>query len=189
MRSRADVERLLSSETAPDRRLRVFAALLTAESGLGTTGLTVVGGSAIEIYTNGTYVSGDIDLIVADRDPVVQRLRAWGFKDEGKLWVHEQLGLFVDMVGSYTSGSERLTRVVQTDYGEVRLGAVEDLILNRLREVRYWSERKALAQAILLASVIGEDLDWEYLRWHAARDKIEDLLEVVQERAKQVRPS
>ena len=66
MKSAAEVEGILGAELAPDRRLRTFAALLTADSGLGTSGLTVVGGSAIEIYTNGAYVSGDIDLVVAE---------------------------------------------------------------------------------------------------------------------------
>ena len=178
------VDRILEAETAPDRRLRIFAALLGSESGLGTQGLTVVGGSAIEIYTNGAYVSGDIDLVVSNRVPVCEVLRRWGFKDEGKLWVKDRLGLFVDLLGPYESGSRRLTRIVQTKFGDIRLAAVEDLLLKRLREARYWKQRPALAQAVLLLRIAGSDLDWEYIAFFAQRDAIEDLVKFVRKQSK-----
>ena len=176
MRTALEVEELLLSEGSPDRRLRAFAALLADESGLGTSGLTVVGGSAIEIYTNGAYVSGDIDLIVADPAKVKRVLRIWRFKDEGKLWTHPKLGLFVDLVGTENNGSNRLTRIVQTQYGSVRLGAVEDLIIKRLVEVRYWGQKPALAQAILLTRQYGADLDWDYIAFFSRDNRIDDLV-------------
>jgi hypothetical protein len=74
---------LLLREKAHDRRIRLFSALLAKESGLGTEGLTVVGGSAIEIYTEGDYVSADIDLVVDSRPSVTAVLERWGFRDEG----------------------------------------------------------------------------------------------------------
>jgi hypothetical protein len=179
MTSAKEVERLLRREVEPHRRLRAFAAMLGEESGLGTGGLMVVGGSAIEIYTDGGYVSGDIDLLVADRGKVEPLLKAWGFKHEGKLWTHDRLGLFVDLLGSENSGSNRLTRVVQTKYGKVRLGAIEDLLLKRLREVRYWSIREALAQAALLARLYTDEIDWTYVNFYAKQDGLEDLVAVL----------
>jgi hypothetical protein len=183
VRTALELEELLLSETAPDRRLRSFAALLAADSGLGTSRLTVVGGSAIEIYTNGSYVSGDIDLVVADPTAVKRVLRSWGFKDEGKLWTHAKLGLFVDIVGKLNSGSDRLTRVVQTEYGSLRLGAVEDLIVKRLLEVRYWGQKAALAQAILLTRQYGADLDWEYIDFFSKKDGLHDLVTEMRKRS------
>lgn len=187
MRTAAEVEELLLSEVPPDRRLRVFAALLGAASGLGTSGLTVVGDSAIEIYINGAYVSGDIDLVAADPDKVRQVLRAWGFRDEGKLWTHSKLGLYVDLVGRFNSGSNRLTRVVQTEYGSVKLGAIEDLIVKRLLETRYWGQKAALAQAILLTREYGADLDWDYIRFFSERDGLDDLVAEMRRRSGLVR--
>lgn len=183
MKSSEEVERILLSEGAPDRRLRAFAALLATDSGLGTSGLTVVGGSAIEIYTNGAYISGDIDLVVAVPSKVRDVLRSWGFKDEGKLWTQSKLGLYVDLVGRWNSGSERLTRVVQTKYGSVRLGAVEDLIVKRLLETRYWGEKSALAQAILLTRQFGPDLDWKYIAFHSRKDGLDDLVTEMRKRS------
>ncbi len=51
-----------------------FAALLRREAGLGPDDVVVVGGSPIEIYTEGGYVSGDID-ICAPAEAVVPVLK------------------------------------------------------------------------------------------------------------------
>ena len=57
----------LRLETLEYRRVQALVAMLGEESGLGVEGLTVVGGSALEIYTRGDYVSDGIDLVASDR--------------------------------------------------------------------------------------------------------------------------
>jgi len=182
LRPADDVRRILLAERKPDKRLRLFGALLSGESGLGISGLTIVGGSAIELYTGGAYVSGDIDVIVSDRKPVEQVLRSWGFKDEGKLWTNDELGLFVDLMQRDLTGSSTLTRVIETSYGPLRLGAIEDLILKRVLEARYWAQKNALAQAILLVTRYGRELDWEYIDFKAKREQIQDLVQELRKR-------
>jgi hypothetical protein len=85
MRSAADVERELRSAKGADRRILTSAALLRQEADLGVDDLVVVGGSAIEIYTEGAYVSGDVD-ICAPRDPIRSVLTRWGFNKPGREW-------------------------------------------------------------------------------------------------------
>ena len=85
MTTTAEIDRILLDGRPPVVRLRTFATLLAEESGLGTEGMTLVGGSAIEIYTQGDSVSGDVDLLVSDRERAASVLRKWGFRDEGKL--------------------------------------------------------------------------------------------------------
>jgi hypothetical protein len=74
----------LLSEAAPGMRTLYFGAVLAREARIVRGRLVIVGGSAIEIYTRGGYVSGDID-IVADRDRVRPVLEAWGFRHEGRI--------------------------------------------------------------------------------------------------------
>lgn len=62
-----EAARLVLAERAPDLRLRILTALLSAESGLGPERRMVVGGSAIEIYAGGSYVSGDVDYVTDSR--------------------------------------------------------------------------------------------------------------------------
>jgi hypothetical protein len=162
--------RLVLAESAPDRRLRIFTALLTSESGLGTDGLMVVGGSAIEIYTGGSYVSGDVDYVTDSRNAVAQVLRSWSFKNEGKWFSKKEWGLFVDVMETPGTGSRRLTRIINTKAGPFRIAAIEDLLIKRVREAVNWQGRKeAFDQAVLLARH-ADKVDWKYVEFYAKRE-------------------
>jgi hypothetical protein len=162
--------RLVLSESAPDLRLQIFSALLTSESGLGIDGLMVVGGSAIEIYTGGAYVSGDVDYVTASREKVATVLRGWSFKDEGKWFGKKEWGLFVDVMETPGTGSKRLARVFITKAGPFRIAAVEDLLIKRVREAVNWQHREeAFDQAILLARH-SDKVEWEYVEFYAKRE-------------------
>jgi hypothetical protein len=167
----AGAARLVLAEREHDRRIAVFSALLARESGLGTGGLTVVGGSAIEIYTGGRYVSGDLDLVVDSREKVARVLRRWGFKDEAKFFTKTEWGIFADVMQTRDSGSARLTQVVDTRVGPFRITGIEDLLLRRVRESVAWQGREeAFEQARLLAGFAGPATDWGYLEFYAKRE-------------------
>lgn len=154
-----------------------FAALLRRDAGLGPDDVVVVGGSAIEVYTEGGYVSGDIDLC-APADAVVPVLERWGFKQPGREWVRLDWRIVVDIVGRFPSGSTTHTRVVETPYGPVRVGAVEDLILGRLALIKFWNETEESVNARLLAELPG--IDWSYLEVRAKQESVYDLLKELQ---------
>jgi hypothetical protein len=166
----ADAARLVLAEQAPDQRLRIFTALLTSESGLGPDGLMVVGGSAIEIYTGGSYVSGDIDYVTDSREAIATVLRRWKFKDEGKWFSKKEWSLFVDVMETRGTGSRRLTRVITTKVGPFRIAAVEDLLVKRVREAVNWQDRQeAFDQAVLLARH-ADSVDWDYIKFFAKKE-------------------
>jgi len=173
----------IRTEREPYLQIRAFAAMLATETGLGPDGLTVVGGSALEIYTTGDYVSDDVDLIVEDRQRVAEVLRSWGFKLQGMYWTSPDFRPSVQIVGRYDSGSRRLSQVVSTRYGSVRLATIEDIVVKRLIEARHWKRPEALAEAMLAVSRYGPDLDWEYLNEMAAKDLVADLAADVRRRA------
>ena len=82
MKSAAEVEPWCwthSCQMAPSD----FAALLTADSGLGTSGLTVVGGSAMRIYTEVRHMYPATSDLVVGGEALETRIQSWGFKDEG----------------------------------------------------------------------------------------------------------
>lgn len=180
----AEAGGLVLQEKAHDRRLRVFAAVLARESGLGTNGMTVVGGSAIEIYTEGEYVSEDIDLVVDSRDRVTEVLKRWGFRNHGKGWSKSEWGLFVDPMQQSDSGSRRLTQIIATSVGSFRIAGVEDLIIRRVRESIAWPNRRvAFSHAVLLAKRFSPNLDWNYVEFYARREGWEHLLEDLRRKA------
>lgn len=166
----------LRLESAPYRRVQAFVAMLGEESGLGVDGLTVVGGSALEIYTRGDYVSDDIDLVASDRRRLEDALRSWGFRQDGMYWKHPDLKPLVQIVGQYDSGSRQRNQIVSTRYGRVRLGSIEDIVWKRVVEARYWRRPKALDEAMLAVRRYGNRLDWEYIGSHAKKNGVEDLV-------------
>lgn len=169
--------RLVLAERRHDRRIRVFSALLATESGLGTTGMTVVGGSAIEIYTEGDYVSDDLDVLVDRRANATDVLRRWGFTDRGKLFTRDDWKIYVDLMERENSGSRRLTRILRTRNGAFRVSGPEDLILKRVRELVNWKDRgEAYSQASLIVERFGNDLDWEYIDCHAKKEGFENVI-------------
>jgi hypothetical protein len=180
----AEVGEIVLQEQAHDRRVAVFSALLAGESGLGTDGMTVVGGSAIEIYTQGDYVSKDVDLVLDSRSRVTAVLKRWGFRDEGKGWSKPEWNLFIDPMQTRDSGSRRLTQIISTSHGSFRISGVEDLIIRRVREAVAWQGRQeALSHALLLLKRAGSNLDWNYLKFFAQREGWEDQLSLLRKMA------
>jgi hypothetical protein len=169
MRTAKEVGSILAEISEEDRRILYFAALLRQAAGLGPDDLVVVGGSAIEVYTEGAYVSGDLD-ICAPRTPIAEVLRRWGFRQPGREWARMDWKIVLDVVGPRVSGSMPLSRVVETPYGAVRVGAVEDLIIGRLALVKYWNEPEEYRSAQLLSVLPA--VDWEYLASRAARENL-----------------
>lgn len=157
-------DRAMRKAATPHQRVAWFGALLAKESGLGDH-LVIVGGSAIEIYTEGEYVSHDVD-VVGNKDRMVPVLRRWGFSEEhGRdrrvYWFRAPLGL-VDLVGrSHKAGLPG--QVLQTQFGPVRLGALEDLVVRRLLRAGRERSSKLYDEAMILASRYASTLDWEYI--------------------------
>lgn len=164
---------LRKARSGAERNLWLGALLAKATS----ADVVIVGGSAIEVYTSGLYVSADVDL-VGERDAIASALERWGFRREGRLWSRSDLGLWVDPVGRYYSGDARKLREVSTPYGPIRLASVEDLIAKRLIELKVWPRAgtEMLGQAVALAAEYGADLDWEYITEVARRGHAGDLV-------------
>lgn len=170
----AQLTGLLTQAKGRAERNLWFGALLAREA---ETVIVIVGGSAIEVYTSGRYVSSDLDLVGA-RDSIIPTLEVWGFQREGRLWYRRDLELWIDPVGRTYTGDERRLRRVSTPYGPVFLASVEDLIAKRLIEIKVWprGSTSLFEQAIALASEYSDAIDWEYVRSVARRDGAEDLV-------------
>ena len=166
------VDEALRHENATEKRILNFAALLARASG---SEVIVVGGSAIEIYTRGGYVSGDLD-VTGERQPIHRVLRDWGFKIEGRLWIHKEWKLAIDVVGPRYNGSYYRTSLIETPYGPVRVAAIEDLLIKRLAEAKHWQVSKALDEAAILWKTMEDRLDRSYLEEQAKRYDVADIL-------------
>lgn len=178
-----EIQEILKIED-PVKRRAVFVAMLTKEfKRKGIKEPVVVGGMAVEIYTQGSYTTGDIDL-KSDKKTLEETLIEWGFNKKGRVWFNEDLDIYIDWLGSsLEEGAEaekRINTIVIDKNLELKIISIEDLIIDRLKAYKWWKDRDSFMWAKVLWEVkksLGDILDKDYLRARAAEEKIEDVVE------------
>ncbi len=171
------VKRVILGTGDPTERKVRFMALLTSSLPKGGRRPVLAGGSAIEVYLDGTLRTGDMD-VVYRVEALRGVLKAWHFERWGGLrsWANEELGLAVDTVGEELTGSYERVTTIATDYGPATIIGIEDLILKRLASAKFWKVSSDMEQAYLLARAYLDRVDWGYVEAEADKADISDFL-------------
>ncbi len=155
-----------------------FMGLLTQEVEKRNVQPIVVGGSAVDFYTEGIYQSLDIDL-VGNRKIIGEVLEnTFGFKSSGKSWFNEQIGLSVEIPDSYLAGDKDKLTVIKIEGLKVYVIGIEDLIIDRINACVHWKSQTDCDQAQYLIRYYRDRLDFGYLENKA---KNEGILKVLRE--------
>ena len=148
----------------------------------------VVGDEALEIYTQGSYTTGDID-IKAPKDLISRVLQNFNFKNVGRLWINEELDIYIDWLGdSLDEGKEAEDRLVEIELSEgltLRVISIEDLIIDRLNAYKWWSDQDSRMWAEILLEIadsIDHSLDWGYLKKRSTEENLEEIFEGLKRR-------
>ena len=168
--AKADIE---ATGDLLERALKLSGLITTlfAERGFP---LVVVGGSAVEFYTEGGYMSGDIDFCRKTLKAIPPRImqeiaERLGGKGLGRNWLI--CGLYVDILGLLESETVLPDRIVQTPYGEVRMLPPELALVERVLFAEQDSECVASARQMMAAALEDANFDWtEAERLAALRD-------------------
>lgn len=165
-------------------KLASLCSALWAERGVE---LVVVGGSAIEILTEGAYASGDLDmchatkvsLSVAERQEIMGLLDA---KGGPRNW--QVAGIYLDLLGPVESFARTPYRRVEAPYGSILVMKPEDLLVERVLCSFYLGESKTARDcAKVLASVALRQeiaMNWDEVRRVANRPEYRNLPQCVQ---------
>lgn len=154
-----------------------FAALITralAEKGLRPI---VVGGHAVEFYTLGGYATRDIDVIVADSEPLNRILMAWGFKREGRHWYSEELDLAIESPASTLAGDITKISEVEVEGLAVYLIGIEDIIIDRLNALVHWKSERDGEWAEEMLVLHRNRMDMGYLVKRAREEGTQEALQ------------
>ena len=108
----------------------------------------LVGGAAVEIYTQGLYASGDIDYVLPTSDEVKAVMQELGFKREGRLFIHPQFQLIIEFPSGSLEEGETYQKMEYRGV-PVRVISLEDLIIDRLNAFK-WGRVSIEGQNILL---------------------------------------
>jgi hypothetical protein len=154
--------------TLKSAKLASLCSALWAERGVQ---LVVVGGSAIEILTEGAYASGDLDvchankaaLSIAERREVMALLDAKGGPRNWQI-----AGMYFDLLGPAESFAHTPFRRIEAPYGSFLVMKPEDLLVERVLMTFYTGENEIACKcAKILTSVAlrGEiEMNWSEVR-------------------------
>jgi hypothetical protein len=159
----------------------------------------VVGGSAVEFYTEGAYMSGDIAFCRRELTRIPLRraqdiMGTLGATGGPRSWL--VAGLYVDLLGCLENESVLPCRSIETPFGTVSVLPPETALVERVLLAFYPqpdADARAVACKLLAACVSGETpVDWDKVSRLAALPdfdvtaELEELREEVQrERAEE----
>lgn len=152
--------------------LRLLARVSEAMRAQGFEAPVLVGGGAVEIYSNSAVTTGDFDLVTARQEAFEAALVEAGFvRPSGpgiatRGWIHPELRLGFEVVSSTLLGGladrERLLLVDIAPDGTVAVLSVEDMIADRMGQYASGSAPDMLEQSRKLLS-LHSDADRAYL--------------------------
>ncbi len=149
-----------------------FMGLLTQEAEKRKVQPIVVGGSAVDFYTEGIYPSYDIDL-VSNRKIIGEILEnVFKFKQSGKNWINEQIGLSVEVPDNRLAGDKDKVTVIRIENLKVYVIGFEDLIIDRLNACVHWKSQRDCDQAQYIIRYYRNRLDFRYLEKKAKDEGI-----------------
>jgi hypothetical protein len=164
-----EIARLRQTEDRLRRNL-LFVAMLNQKLGNPTVCQRpiVVGGSAVEFYTTGGYMSADVDLIMLHPEDADSVLSSSGFVRAGRYWSLPDTDLLVEFPGQTLTNAplayERTTEVSLGDDLVTTIIGIEDILVGRLysaaSERRENDRRWALNMAVLhYDRIVWADVD------------------------------
>jgi hypothetical protein len=152
----------------PVEKALKLAALVSRLFAAEGWNLVVVGGSAVEFYTEGAYMSGDIDLCRSTLKPIPLRkaqdiMAQIGASGGPRSW--QVGGLFVDLLGLLENEARTPCREVATPLGNVVIMPPELVLVERALLAYYPredDEAKGVAQKMLAVCLSGKTpVDWD----------------------------
>ena len=128
--------------------------------------LVIVGGSAVEFYTEGGYMSGDIDFCRKSLKAIPPRLMQdiiaeLGGKGVSRSWM--VCGLCVDFLGVLETETVLPNRELDTPYGTVRIIPPELALVERVLIAYYPPSQELLttARKMMVAAINDVNFDWQ----------------------------
>jgi len=146
--------------------------------------VVLVGGLAVEIYTENLYLTKDIDMINTSYHPpseIHSAMAEIGFQKKGRIFVNETTDISVEFPSAPLSVGEQLikeTTTIVTDGGEIPILFPQDVVKDRLAAYFHWNDRPSLVQA--LAVMINHSIPTEELKLFCLGEGEPDQFEVIE---------
>jgi hypothetical protein len=177
----------IAAESDPTLKSQRMASLVSEVFRTVGVELVVVGGSAIEFYTEGAYASGDLDLClvppstltIRQRQELMGRLGAEGGPRSWRV-----AGMFVDVLGECEYFANTQRQLMNGPYGVIQIVQPEDLLVERILVSAYPGpneEARACARKLIGVAIANQlEMDWAELRRLAELPEYDNLADCEQ---------
>jgi predicted nucleotidyltransferase len=135
----------------------------------------LVGGSAVEFYTQGGYSTADMDFVAPGGPKLVEIMEELGFEKVGKDFVDKARKIYVEFPGSFLGATER-ANTITIDGLPLKIISVEDLIVDRLCAFKFWKSALDGFNALLLLE--NGEIDSSRLETRASEESVSDALKI-----------
>jgi hypothetical protein len=145
-----------------------LGALVCEELGRHRIDAVLVGGAVVSIYSEGRYVSDDLDFVTHKQERALRApMESLGFKKEGMYWTHPETQLLVQFVSPPVMvGNKYVAKPAElrTATGTLTILSPLDCVLDRLAWYLSHDDRQCLEQAVSVGARYAIDMA-EVERW------------------------
>lgn len=116
--------------------------------------VVLVGGLAVEIYTENLYLTKDIDMVNTNYKKPSYLNKVMGelsFRKHGRVYINETTTITVEFPpGPLAVGNNLITNttIAKTKQGEIPILHARDVVIDRLAAFIHWQDRQSLVQAV-----------------------------------------
>lgn len=164
-------------KSPPERIAGIGAVIAEALRPTGRDPI-LVGGAAVEFYTQGGYSTSDLDFVSDGGNELVQAMKDLGFERIGKDFVDRRRSVYVEFPSS-SLGSEERWNEIDVDGTPLRIISCEDLIVDRLCAFKFWKSAIDGINALLLLEM--NVLDEERLMRRARSEQVSNALSTIKD--------
>ena len=166
----------------PMSKMTVAELAAYVQSHLRSNGIEVVltGGSVVSIYSQGKYVSKDLDFVVINfpkRHKIRDAMETIGFRQSARHFVHPEVEYLIEFPGGPLSvGKQKVSSIESREYetGSLKIISPTDCVKDRLAAYYHWGDQQSLAQAVLVSKDHEINLE-DIRRWSAGEGKRDEF--------------
>ncbi|HLQ94975.1 MAG TPA: hypothetical protein VK108_01200 [Pseudogracilibacillus sp.] len=138
----------------------------------------IVGGLAVEIYTQSEYSTRNINFVAKEIEEVEKTLMELEFLKTEEQFYRKDIEMTVQIPDTKLTGSEKKVQILQIEYDTyIYVIAVEDIILDRLTSAVYEHSEQAAKWGKRMLSKNTMRIDQAYLFDHVQDDKEKQTLQ------------
>ncbi|MBI2335324.1 MAG: hypothetical protein HYU97_00960 [Deltaproteobacteria bacterium] len=168
-----EIRAIAKSTKDSERNILIASIIAEALRQIGQDPI-LVGGAAVEFYTQGGYSTADIDMVTPGGPALEQAMKALGFEKFGKDFFSESLKVYVEFPSTHLKTEERFNSI-KINQVELKIISIEDLIVDRLCSYKFWNSEIDGINALLLME--AETLDQARLKKRATLEQVADAYE------------